>query len=509
MGGRNFQARFTHQSVAKLPLMNTQLQHISESITRLLPEGVLTVAILITLFVGLFVKKNKHLVLKSISLLAYATALTATVLLHPEKPVSLFGNMLRTDDFSNFFKILFLLGGILTVLISKEQKEKASLEYFILIHSIMLGSCLLVMSMNFIMVLISLELISLSSYLLTGFAFDRKSAEGSMKYFLFGTVATACMIYGMSLLYSLAGTLDYSSELFIKNLIDHSSPLLLIAGLLTLAGFLFKIAAVPFHLWAPDVYESAPTPVVALFSVVPKLAGIAILTKLTLAINLFGQSGYDWQLIMGVIAIVSIVTGNLSALAQNDAKRMLAYSSVAQSGFLMLGIVSFNVEGIQFMMFYSAVFLLMNFLVFITLNQFEKAWGPHPISSFAGMGKVILLPSLAMLVALVSLTGLPPTAGFTAKLLVFSSLWASYEQNNALILLIAFLIGLVNTVISLFFYLKIPYYLFIKEKKRDADNIKISMAENLLSLLLVMLIFYLFLHPDGLMGWINRITFVL
>lgn len=488
--------------------MNDQLQHIFESTTHLLPEGVLTLGIIVTLFVGLFLKQQSHLILKAISVIAYLIALLF-VLSQPTTPASLFGNMLRVDDFSGYFKILFLIGGLITTLISRKQKENASSEYFILIQAIVLGSCFLAMSMNFIMVLLALEMISLSSYLLAGFSFDKKSAEGSLKYFLFGTVATACMIYGMSLLYSLAGTLDFSSETFITNLLEVNSPLLLIGGVLTLAGFFFKIAAVPFHLWAPDVYEASPTPVVAFFSVVPKLAGIAILAKFSLAINLFGQSNYNWQLILAVVSIISILIGNLSALAQNDPKRMLAYSSVAQSGFLLIGLVTFGMEGIQFMMFYATVFLFTNFVVFIALFQLENAWGPHPISSFAGIGRVLPVTSIILSLGLISLTGLPPTAGFTAKLFVFSTLWGSYEQSGATILLILFALGLINTVVSLFFYLKLPYHLFIKEKKRDASGLKISLAENLLSVILVMVIIYLFISPDWLMGWINRITFVL
>lgn len=187
---------------------------------------------------------------------------------------------------------------------------------------------------------------------------------------------------------------------------------------------------------------------------------------------------------------------------------MLAYSSVAQAGFLLIGIVTFSLDGIHFMLFYSAVFLAMNFLVFNALNQFEDARGPLDIPSFAGLGAGLLIPSLAMLVGFVSLTGLPPTAGFTAKLFIFGSLWGAWQQSGELMLLSLFVIGLLNTVVSLFFYLKIPYYLFMKEKK-DIDSIKSDVPGNLLSLILVIVLFYLFISPNGLMGWINKITFVL
>jgi len=489
--------------------MNDQLQHIFRSVSLLVPEVIITNSLIITILLGLLLKNHKHIILKSLALMSYGVSIFIVIHHLPAESTLLFGGLMRIDAFSSYFKILFLTGGILGVWISGPQKENSTAEYFLLFHAVILGSCLLASSMNFIMVLLSLELISISSYLLSGFGFDKKSAEGSLKYFLFGTVATACMIYGLSIIYGFAGTLDFSSELFLKNLIALSSPLLLIAGLLTLAGFLFKITAVPFHLWAPDVYESAPTPVVALISVVPKLAGIVVLTKFTLAINLFGQSGYNWQIIIAIISLISILVGNLSAIAQSNPKRMLAYSSVAQSGFLLIGLVTFGMDGVHFMLFYSAVFLVMNFLVFNALNQFENSYADLTIQSFAGLGTRSIIPSLAILIGLVSLTGLPPTAGFTAKLFVFGSLWGAYQQSGELILLALFLIGLLNTVVSLFFYLKIPYYLFLKEKKEAADFIKSDIAGNLLSLILVIVLFYLFISPDRLMGWINKITFVL
>lgn len=189
-------------------------------------------------------------------------------------------------------------------------------EYFSLLLATTLGANLLVMSTDFIMVILSLELISISSYLLTGFHFTKEGSEGSLKYFLFGSAATAVMIYGISLLFGFTETFQFASSQFVSKLTAVDSPLLLISGFFVLGGFLFKSSAAPFHLWAPDVYESAPLPVVAFFSVVPKLAGIAALMKFTLAMHLFGQASFDWQSILATVAIISIVIGNASALWQ-------------------------------------------------------------------------------------------------------------------------------------------------------------------------------------------------
>jgi len=489
--------------------MELKLTEISDSVVNMLPELILTTSLIVSIIIGLILTKNRQAILHTLALVTYLVTFLIVIQRWPSQPISLFGGMLRLDDFSSFFKLLFLSGGFLTILISTKKKEATASEYILLINSIVLGSCLLSMSMHFVMVLLSLELVSLSSYILAGFGFDKKSSEGSLKYFLFGTVATACMIYGFSLIYGLSGTLDFSSSQFVSTLSNSLSTLVLIGSFLILAGFLFKITAVPFHLWAPDVYESAPTPIVAFLSIVPKLAGLAILVKVVLAVNLFGQSGYPWQTIISVIALASIVVGNLSALAQTNPKRMLAYSSVAQSGFLLIGLATLSMEGIHFLMFYSVIFLLMNFLVFSTLHQYEHGGEMLTVDSFAGLGRVSFFPAFSMLIGMVALTGLPPTAGFTAKLLIFSSLWASYSETSTGILLILFVTGLITTVVSLFFYLKIPYFLFLKEVPANSVPTKSSGSGNVLHLILVILLIYLFIQPGVLMGWINQITFVL
>lgn len=472
-----------------------------------IPELVLVGSLCATLLLGLFVKKNRAILLALVTSAAMIAAATFIILNWPHNPTEIFSDTLRNDDFSAFFQLLFLAGGLLTLLISL-QKESAT-EYVILIQAIVLGACLLAMSMHFATVLVSLELVSLSSYVLAGFAFNKQSSEGSMKYFLMGSVATACLTYGVSLVYGITGTLNFATPQFVDALMQSQSGLILIAAFLILAAILFKIAAVPFHLWAPDVYQSAPTPVVAFLSVVPKLAGLALFIKIVLAFNLFGQATIDWRVVVGAISIVSIIIGNLSALAQTNSKRMLAYSSIAQAGFLLAGVATLDLTGIHATIFYAVVFLLMNLLTFTALHLFEK-WKSLPaMADFAGLGRIAFIPALALVIGLVSLTGLPPTAGFTAKLLVFSSIWSAWSDSGLTILLILFIAGLLNTVIALYFYLKIPYYLFLKETPPGTASIKISVTGNLLLIILVIAVIWLFLNPELLMGWINRITFVL
>ncbi|MEX1239645.1 MAG: proton-conducting transporter membrane subunit, partial [Cyclobacteriaceae bacterium] len=280
-----------------------------------------------------------------------------------------------------------------------------------------------------------------------------------------------------------------------------------IAGLMGLAGFLFKMAAAPMHAWAPDVYQAAPMPVIAFLSVGPKLAAIGILTKFVLAVHLFGQGEFDWQVIIAAIAILTITIGNFSALWQKNPKRMMAYSSIAQSGFLLVGLAAFLPQGLHFMLFYAAIYLLMNFSVFVYLSWFEKQ-GIATTDSFAGKGKGFIWASIGLTVGLIALTGIPPTSGFTAKLFIFSSLWESYEETRKSLLIWLLIFGLLNTVVSLFYYLRIPYAAFIKAGE-PAVLQKKALLENLLGLILVVLLVTIFFMPGLLMSLINRITFVL
>lgn len=492
--------------------INFKLETITSSLGFAIPEIILSVGIFLLIFISLFKRAKNNNLIAWLTLALFTMTLSYTMVGWSfASPVNVFEGMLRKDGFASYFKILLDVAGLLTVLMSMKSEElkgkQFSSEYFVLIASAVLGSHLLTMTTNFIMVFISLELLSISSYVLAGYSFTKKGAEGSLKYFLFGSVASAIMLYGFSILFGLTGTLDFSSATFAERLIDNHSPIILVAGLMSLAGFLYKIAAAPMHPWAPDVYEAAPMPVVAFLSVVPKLAGIAILARFTLALNHFGQSNFNWQIILSVVAILSILIGNLSALWQNNPKRMMAYSSIAQAGFLLVGVVCFSNEGIQFMMFYACIYLLANMAVFICLQVFEQN-GINSIQAFNGLGKSQVLISIVLLIGFISLAGIPPTAGFTAKLFVFTSLWSAYEQsgNNGLAWLLV--LGLLNTVISIFFYLKIPYYAFIKTSD-SVPIIKKTQVENYLALILVVLILFLFIRPDFLMGWLNRINFVL
>lgn len=482
--------------------LKQQLDVLRESMPYFVPECILTGGLVLALILGLITRLKPYVSVAVFFILGAAMVAVVNDMGETE-PVKLFHHMLRIDDFAGYIKILSLGGALLTLLLSWTYHKKSAFrpEYYLLILAIVLGAHLLVMSINLVMVFISLELISISSYVLVGFSLTQKGAEGSLKYFLFGSVASAFMLYGFSILYGLTGTLEFGMESgAFDALAAQPASVTLLAGLLALAGFLFKIAGVPMHPWAPDVYESAPMPVVAFLSVVPKIAGVAILAKF-----LAGLPGPGWQPFVSAVAFLSLAAGNFSALLQKNTKRLMAYSSIAQSGFLLIGVVSFLPQGLNTMLFYATVYMLMNYLVFLYLQYFE-AYEIDSIPQFAGVGKNFLWPMVFCLVGLIALTGLPPTAGFTAKLFIFSSLWESYAITGKLYLLILFVFGLLNTVVSLFFYLKIPYYAFLKtgESPQKQNNLTI---ENVLGLILVLLLLVLFFRPGLLMGWINRFNF--
>jgi NADH-quinone oxidoreductase subunit N len=485
--------------------LNDQLTWISDSIQFLWPELTLTFAIVAILLSSLF-RRDAALIQYVLCLICLLAEGIFLITAWPESPVSLFNAVMRTDDFSAVLRLLFAIAALLTLLMNG---AKGSMDYFLMIMSVTLGANLLVMSNHFIMIVIAMELISIPSYVLTlGGERAKERSEAAWKFFLFGSASTAVMIFGMSYLFGLTGTLNFASTEFLGLASAGAAPMVVMGGLLTLGGLLFKMSAVPFHLWVPDVYESVPTPVAAFFSVVPKLAGLGATIKLSLALHQFGQSPIDWSLVVGAAAAISILTGSVAALAQTDAKRMMAWSSVAQAGFLLAGVSSFTIEGVHVTLFYAAIFVAMNFVAFIFIDALEKTSASAQIDLLAGMGRRAVVPSIGVTIGLVSLTGLPPTAGFMAKLLLFTSLWEKYASSHGGLFLVVLATGLICTVIGLFFYLRIPYFLFFKDGG-DKDTIKMSWIQNLLSAILVTVLLALFFSPGWLMAWLNKVSFVL
>ncbi|MDH5474832.1 MAG: NADH-quinone oxidoreductase subunit N [Cyclobacteriaceae bacterium] len=475
--------------------LSNQLHITLSSLSGYWPELLITIGLIVTLVVDLiFYKKegNSNWWVGFVNLLFLLLSFVKQSFVYTSTPY-----------LGEFMKLVLLLAGLLFVIFSltKTHQLKKAGEYFIVFNGLLLGALLLATSTNLLVIYLGVELMSISAYVLSGFSFNKKSAEGSLKYLLFGAVSSAFMLFGMSLLYGFTQTLDVNNfDLLVAMKLVGEMPILL-AVFMTIVGFLFKMAAAPMHAWSPDVYEASPTFVVAAFSVIPKLAIFVLL------INTVDQFIVlpEVALMLQVAAILSLTIGNFAALWQKNAKRMLAYSSIAHTGFLLIALFS----GMQNFVFYGVVYLIMNFAVFALVKIVENKFLITEISQYNGIGKQMPLIGVLFVLTLISLIGLPPTAGFTAKLLVFSGIWVEYGVNQNPIYLVLFVFGLFNTIVSLFYYLKIPYFMFIK--KTDIENMKEHKSSIILNFLVVVLVFVLillFFLPNSLMDMIYSISFV-
>ncbi len=387
------------------------------------------------------------------------------------------------------------------------------LEWYSLLIAMTLGLFLMTMSVNMLSIYLSIELVSICSYLLTALTADRKASEGGIKYLLFGAISSAIMLYGMSLLYGMTGTLDLTADAFGAELARQDASVVAVAMLLTLAGLLFKLAGVPFHVWTPDAYEAAPVPVAAFFSVAPKAAAVLVLMRVVTALPLESMGGTTAAVLqtpLAVLALAGILIGNLSALRQTDAKRLLAYSTIAHAGFLLVGVVALTEAGFEAVLFYIGTYLFMSLAAFFLIDLLARshdrdgAAGSLTISRFAGLGSKQPLLSVALTVVMLALTGLPPTVGFTAKLLSFSALYEAYQRTADPWLLALFALGLLNALISLVYYLKIPFLLFFRPALSPVQNaLPVPKAAVWLAVGLVVPVIVLFLKPDLLLQFIT------
>jgi NADH-quinone oxidoreductase subunit N len=398
----------------------------------------------------------------------------------------LFDGMITQDPFATFVRGLAVAATGLAVLLgigSPSLPLARKVEYHGLLVLMALGMCMLASASHLLMIYVALEAVSLVSYMLAGFD-DRggRSSEAGLKYVLFGGVASGIMLFGFSILFGLFGDLSLAG-------IGHgllTGPALvtsagrwaaLIAMAFVLAGFGFKIAAAPFHTWCPDVYEGAPTPFVALLSVGPKAAGFAVLARF--GIGLFPQlatngnavaSAAPWLLLLGVMSTATMTLGNLSAIWQDNLKRLLAYSSIAHAGYMLMGVVAGGRDGFGAIAVYLAVYLMMNIGAFAVVSAVDRSANSEDISVFRGLGSRSPALALAMGIFLVSLTGLPPTAGFVGKLYLFAAL----VKNGGFWYIALAVIGVLNSVVSLYFYARVLKAMYLESS--EGQQPAVSMA---------------------------------
>lgn len=376
-------------------------------------------------------------------------------------------------------------------------------EFHFLLLMIVLGSFMVMQSVNLLVFYVAVELISITSYVLITFNFEKKSFEAGIKYLLFGAMASGLMLYGISLLYGMTGGLEISDLFMVTSCQVSSSIWLTMALVMFFMGLFFKLALVPMHVWTPDAYEAGPTPLVALISVLPKVAVLLFFYQFVQFSGL-SQIPFDWPKLLGVVALLSMIIGNLSALKQTNAKRMMAYSSIAHSGFMIIGVLVGSDLGFQSMLFYALVYGIMILGVFYFIALIEKN-GITDIHELVGTGRTAPFLGGTITLIMIALVGLPPTGGFTAKLLVFSSLWEFYSISGDNFMLWLFVLGIINAVISLFYYLKIPYFMFIKQG--EGQLLKVSKSNNLYLSIVLILILLIFFKPELLLNILNPSNF--
>ena len=375
----------------------------------------------------------------------------------------------NADPLSIVFRGIIALSAAVTILMSVsyiEQTGTALAEFICILLTATLGGMFLSGANELVMIFVSLETLSISSYMLTGYAKrDPRSNEAALKYLLIGAASASVFLYGLSLLYGLSGgetNLNAIAQAITNNGVGESLGLV-IALVFVIAGISFKISAVPFHQWTPDVYEGSPTPVVAFLSVGSKAAGFALAIRLLL--NAFPVLSEQWHFVFTALAILSMILGNVVALAQTSMKRMLAYSSIAQAGFVMIGLIAGTDAGYSSMVFYLLIYLFMNLGGFTCVILFSLRTGTDQISEYSGLYQKDPLLTLGLSICLLSLGGIPPLAGFFGKIYLF---WAGWQAGlYALVLL-----GLVTSVVSIYYYIRVVKMMVVKEPHEMSDVVK-------------------------------------
>ena len=438
-----------------MPVINWEL---------LMPELVIALTLLIVLVFDLFDSISKK-VLGWMTIVGAAIALGVSIQMHQAGTTGIqFNDMFKVDNFSLFFNIIFLVSTILVALISISylgSGDRKQGPYYLLILLATLGMMLMAAGNELIIVFLGLELMSLSLYVLAGyFRESPASSEAGMKYLLLGAFASAFFLYGIALIYGGAGTTSVPAiaEAIVA---PNKSPLLLAGMFLLIVGFGFKVAIVPFHQWAPDVYEGAPTTIAAFISAGPKAAGFAAFLRIFM--EALPNLQVEWSGVLIVLAMLTMTVGNVIAIAQTNIKRMLAYSSIAHAGYVLIGLAAANDGGISSAMLYLLVYCVMNIGAFGAVILAKTADGESlMISDYAGLGLRKPLLAMFMTLMLLSLAGFPPTAGFVGKFYIFKSA----VQSGHIWLVI---IGAVNTAISAFYYLRVVVTMYMREPEEELE----------------------------------------
>ncbi|OGB98163.1 MAG: NADH-quinone oxidoreductase subunit N [candidate division NC10 bacterium RIFCSPLOWO2_12_FULL_66_18] len=424
------------------------------------PEIVITVTGLLVLLLDVAVRGRNRGWLGGVSVVGVTVAL-GLVLRQTAGPARslAFSGLHVVDNYANFFKVVFLLSTIIVILLSARTLQEQGMavgEFNALLLFATLGTMLMASAVDLLSLFVGLETMAVSTYALCGFLKgDQRCNEGALKYLLMGVFSTGVVLYGMVLLYGFAGSTNLEAIARAIGMGTFSNPALLMAMVLLAAGFGFKIAAVPFHMYLPDMYEGAPTPVVAFMAGAAELAGLAVLVR----VFLWALPGLqaDWSLLFWVLAVLTMTIGNLVAIAQANIKRMLAYSTIAHMGYLLIGPVVGSQLGVAAVLFYSLVYACMTIGAFGMVILLARGTVPgDQIDDFTGLAQRSPLAAAIMLLFLLSLTGIPPTAGFVGKFYLFA---AAVDAGYIWLVLIA----VINSAISLFYYMRVVMVMYMRD----------------------------------------------
>ncbi len=430
-------------------------------------------AILILVLDALSPKGGKKACFSGLALLGLVVAAFQTVGLWGKTGTD-FAGMVYLDNFSCFFYMIFLLGAALTILISRQYLEdygKNLGEYYALILFATMGMMLMAAGAHLIMIFLGLEVMSIAVYVLAGlFREDVRSNEASLKYLILGSFSSAFLLFGMAMLYGAAGGTLFLSELPQRLTLETASHPLIFAGIgLLLVGFGFKVASAPFHMWTPDVYEGAPTCVTAYMAVAVKAAAFAAFARVFFVA--FGAFQVDWTMLLWVLAVATMTIGNITAIAQTNIKRMLAYSSIAHAGYLLVALVAANQLGAVSLLYYLLAYTLMNLGAFgVVILVGRKKDQYLNIYDYAGLAAQHPVLAASMALFMFALAGIPPTAGFVGKFYIFSAaIKAGYIWLA--------IIGVMNSLVSVYYYLRITVLMYMKPAEADLGPVSFSPAQ--------------------------------
>ena len=471
-----------------------------ENLNLILPEIFISLSTMFLLILGVFLKDGSKLIFNISLLVLLITAIITINETFSINRMTLFNDSVVIDYMSSFMKIITLLGAFLVLIISSSYLKIFKIfkiEYPILILSSVLGMMVMISSNDLMVFYMGLELQSLALYVLATFNRDQlKSSEAGLKYFVLSALSSGLLLYGCSLIYGFSGSTNFDT---IANQLNSNEYVLTFGIVFILVGLAFKISAVPFHMWAPDVYEGSPTSVTLFFTMVPKIAALTVFIRFLYVpfLNLIDQ----WQIIIIFLSIASMLFGAIAAIGQTNIKRLIAYSSIGHIGYTLAGLTTGSNEGIQSSIIYISIYIIMNLALFSCLlmlkrnNQYYEE-----IGDLSGLSKNHPLLSLSLLIILFSLAGIPPLAGFFAKFYIFK---AVLEQSMYFLAIV----GLLSTVVAAFYYLRIIKIIYFDAEKEKYDQDHNMWLKFSLTFSTILILFY-FIFPSQLIDVVSRINII-